>query len=166
MNRKAPVAPLPVFTAGLLAGVLAGVLGSGLVGCLGRSQAQEVNAAGALTTEEVVKKLKSELVQAYVKRDAQALDRIYAADYTVTDAQGNTRTKADELASLGQGEDRLESGRYDIVKVLDLGDVAVASGHGSLVWQTADGPRESKYYSFNVFVKRAGEWKYVAAFTP
>lgn len=37
---------------------------------------------------------------------------------------------------------------------------------GVLTWQTAGGPSESSYYSFNVFVKRDGRWQYVAAFTP
>ncbi len=41
------------------------------------------------------------------------------------------------------------------------------SGHGHLTWRTADGSmRNSDYYSFNVFERRRGEWKYVAAFLP
>ena len=47
------------------------------------------------------------------------------------------------------------------------GTVAVMNGHGHLVWRTPGGAtRNSDYYSFNVFEKRNGEWKYVAAFLP
>ena len=47
------------------------------------------------------------------------------------------------------------------------GTVAVMNGHGHLVWRTPNGATlNSDYYSFNVFEKRNGEWKYVAAFLP
>jgi hypothetical protein len=114
--------------------------------------------AGAQTeesrsVEEIVTRLKHELVQAYLKQDVEALER-------------RTRTKADEIESVRAGETTLTSGRYDVVKVRVFGDVAVMSGHGTLAWEGPDGLVQSQYYSFNVFAKRDGEWKYVAAFTP
>jgi ketosteroid isomerase-like protein len=113
-----------------------------------------------------VTRLKKALVEAYVRRDATALQSIYADDFVSTDAQGRTRTKGDELADLAKGESALESGSYDVVAVRVFGDVAVMSGHGNLVWRSSEGPRVSRYYSFNVFVKRDGRWRYAAAFLP
>ena len=139
-------------TMGGLAGLL---LGRGL------------GAAPAATVEQELAALKQQVVEAYVARDPKALARIYSEDFTSTNAQGKTRTKADELADLSTpAGDRLESGRYEPVKIRVFGDVAVMSGHGNLRWAGAGGARDSRYYSFNVFVKRDGRWQYAAAFTP
>jgi len=60
-----------------------------------------------------------------------------------------------------------EARRYDLIAVRRWGDIAVASGHGHLVYRNADGSsRVSDYYSFNVFERRNGRWLYVSAFLP
>ena len=120
-------------------------------------------------TRRTLSEMKAAVVKAFVARDRAALERIYSDDYVATDASGETRTKAVELSRLGGGNDTLESGRYDIVSIRMYanGTVAVMNGHGHLVWRTPNGAtRNSDYYSFNVFEKRNGEWKYVAAFLP
>lgn len=114
-------------------------------------------------TRRALTELKQQVVQAFVKRDRTTLDRIHADDYVATDARGRERTKQEELSRLGADGDTLLSGRYDRT----YGDVAVMSGHGHLTWRTADGgTHTSDYYSFNVFERRHGEWKDVAAFLP
>lgn len=118
----------------------------------------------AENVESTLARLKSDLVQAYVNKSAAELGRIYADDFTVTDAEGNTRTKADELANVQSYT--LTSGEYRLVRFRVFGDVAVASGHGDLRGTSESGPYRRQYYSFNVFVKRDGRWQYAAAFTP
>jgi uncharacterized protein (TIGR02246 family) len=136
-------------------------------GLLGVFVGRGLGAAQSAPVEQELARLKQQVVEAYVARDAKALAHIYADDFSSTNAQGRTRTKADELKDLSapSGE-RLESGRYEPVKVRVFGDVAVMSGHGNLRWAGAGEARDSRYYSFNVFVKRDGRWQYVAAFTP
>ena len=136
-------------------------------GVLGVFVGRGLGAAPAATVEQELTKLKQDVVQAYVARDAKALARIYSDDFTSTNASGKTRTKADEVADIAApGGSRLESGRYEPVKVRVFGDVAVMSGHGNLRWADTEGTRDSRYYSFNVFVKRDGRWQYAAAFVP
>ena len=136
-------------------------------GLLGVFVGHGLSASPATTVEQELAAVKQQVVQAYVSRDAKALGRIYSDDFTSTDSEGKTRTKADEVAGLSAaGGDQLESGRYDPVKIRVFGDVAVMSGHGNLRWKGASGARDSKYYSFNVFVKRDGRWQYAAAFLP
>ena len=120
-------------------------------------------------TRRALTQMKAEVVKAFVAKDRAALERIYADDYVATDAAGQTRTKDVELSRLGGGSDTLESGRYDVVSIrlYANGTMAVMNGHGHLVWRSPNGTtRKSDYYSFNVFEKRNGEWKYVAAFLP
>lgn len=119
-------------------------------------------------THDAVASVKSQVVRAYVDRDAAALDRLYGDDYTAIEADGSVRTKADELASVRkEGGDRLVEGRYDLVRVRRFGNVAIASGRGDLTLRAADGStRDARYNSVNVFEYRDGRWVYVAAFLP
>ena len=139
-----------------------------LLGALVLSVSAVISSSEAdAATRRALTEMKQQVVQAFITKDRAALDRIYADDYVATDARGERRTKQEELARLGTGGDTLLSGRYDVVAISTYGDVAVMSGHGHLIWRTTDGgTRNSDYYSFNVFERRHGEWKYVAAFLP
>lgn len=131
------------------------------VGSLGAASDADEATHRALTA------MKQQVVRAFIDKDKESLERIYADDYVATDARGKARTKRDEIDRLGAGGDTLVSGRYDVVAIRTYGDVAVMSGHGHLTWRNADGStRNTDYYSFNVFERRRGEWKYVAAFLP
>ena len=140
--------------------MLIAVLAAGMDVLTSRSDADDA-------TRRALTEMKQQVVQGFINKDRTALERIYADDYVATDARGEKRTKQEELARLGTGGDTLVSGRYDVVAIRTYGNVAVMSGHGRLTWRTAEGgTRNSEYYSFNVFERRGGEWKYVAAFLP
>lgn len=116
---------------------------------------------------KAVGEVKDAVVQAYIDLDAAALDELYTDDFTVTDAAGATRTKADELAYVRSSpEARVRAGSYKIIKVRVFGDIAVATGQATLTGEGKDGPFEHTYYSFNVFRREQGRWRYAAAFTP
>jgi uncharacterized protein (TIGR02246 family) len=116
--------------------------------------------------EHAVTQLKQDLVRAYIAADTDELARIYADDFTVTDAAGETRTKAVEIANLRAEGSTLVAGTYEPVSIRVFDDVAVMSGHGDLRGKGASGEYHHRYYSFNVFVHRDGRWQYAAAFTP
>jgi ketosteroid isomerase-like protein len=117
-------------------------------------------------TRRAVTAVKQGILAGHKARDRAALDRLYADDYTATDAKGEVTTKKELLDGLASGAEIVE-GKYDLVTVRRWGDVAVASGHGRIVYRNADGTtRVSEYDSVNVFEKRNGRWYYVAAFLP
>lgn len=117
-------------------------------------------------TREAVSAVKRGIVEGHRKRDRAALDQLYAESYTATDARGGLRTKADLLASLPTDPEMVE-GRYELTRVRRWGSIAVASGHGRMVYRNGDGStRVSEYDSVNVFEQREGKWWYVAAFLP
>jgi uncharacterized protein (TIGR02246 family) len=144
----------------IVAGILGAVLGTGMT-IAAQSDTDDA-------TRKAITAVKAAVVQAYAKKDAEALSRIYGDDYTSTDSSGNVRTKSDELRDIREtGGDALVDGKYDIVAVRRWGDIAVATGKGDLTWRSSAGKMsKSTYYSFNVFEQRNGEWKYVAAFLP
>lgn len=144
----------------IVAAILGAVLGTGIT-IAAQSHADDA-------TRKAITGVKAAVVQAYVKKDSDALSRIYGDDYTSTDSSGNVRTKADELRDVrATGGDTLVDGKYDIVAVRRWGNIAVATGKGDLTWRSSAGKTsKSTYYSFNVFEQRDGEWRYVAAFLP
>jgi ketosteroid isomerase-like protein len=110
--------------------------------------------------------VKQGILAGHRKRDRAALSRLYADDYTAVDSRGTVRRKDDLRAGLSRDPEMVD-GKYELVAARRLGDVAVASGRGHLVYRNADGStRVSDYYSFNVFEWRGGSWLYVAAFLP
>lgn len=117
-------------------------------------------------TVQAVSRVKEAIVEGHRKKDPTALDALYAADYTAISAGRDVRSKTDLLAGLATDPEMVE-GRYELHAVRRWGSVAVASGHGRIVYRNADGStRVSEYDSVNVFELRNGRWWYVAAFLP
>jgi ketosteroid isomerase-like protein len=110
--------------------------------------------------------VKRGIVAGHQAKDAAALDRLYADDYTAIDSKGVIRTKQNLLKALPT-DAAIAEGRYDLIAVRRWGNVAVTTGRGHLVYRNTDGStRVSDYYSFNVFEERNGRWVYAAAFLP
>jgi ketosteroid isomerase-like protein len=117
-------------------------------------------------TRRAVTAVKQAIVAGHKAKDAAALARLYGDDYTAIDRQGTIRTRADLLKALPTDAEITE-GRYELSAVRRWGTIAVAAGHGHLVYGNPDGSRRvSDYDSFNVFELRDGRWLYVAAFLP
>lgn len=117
-------------------------------------------------TVRAVTAVKKGILAGHKARDRAALDKLYAEDYTAIDAKGEVTTKKELLDGLASGAEIVE-GTYDLIKVRRWGNVAVANGHGRIVYRNADGTtRVSEYDSVNVFELRNGRWYYVAAFLP
>jgi ketosteroid isomerase-like protein len=141
------------------------VLGTLVAGPSDLTAAPDPAAADAETTQAVTA-VKKGILAGHKARDRAALDRLYADDYTATDSKGEVFTKKDLLDGLATGPEIVE-GAYDLITVRRWGNVAVANGHGRIVYRNPDGTtRVSEYDSFNVFEQRQGRWYYVAAFLP
>ncbi len=150
---------VPKLAATLLAGIL---LGAGATAGTGARQGWAADEA----TKAAVTAVKQAIVAGHQRKDRAALDRLYADDYTAISRAGTVRTKADLLQALPTDPEIVE-GRYDLIAVRRWGPIAVATGHGHLVYRNADGSsRVSDYDSFNVFEQRDGRWVYAAAFLP
>ena len=116
-------------------------------------------------TRRDVAAVKDAIVAGHMARDAEALDRLYAEDFSAVDPEG-IRTKADLLAGLATDPQIIE-GRYELSAVRRWGDLAVAKGRGHMTMRSVDGSAtEVTYESFNVFERQNGRWVYAAAFLP
>lgn len=143
----------------LLTGILMGSAATALLGAVPVGPADEA-------TKQALMAVKSGIVAGHQKKDRAALDRLYADDYTAIDSKGAIRSKQNLLDNLPADPVMVE-GKYDLIAARRWGNVAVATGHGRMVYRNPDGStRVSEYYSFNVFEQRDGRWLYSAAFLP
>lgn len=146
----------------LLALLLGSIVGSGLTAAAWQRRDAQIDDA----TRQTLQRVKSAIVEGHRTRDRAALDALYADDYTATDARGDLRTKADLLRALPT-DPAMAEGRYELATIRMWGSIAVAAGHGRMVFRNADGTtRVAEYDSVNVFERRGDRWWYVAAFLP
>jgi ketosteroid isomerase-like protein len=104
--------------------------------------------------------------EAYLARDAAALGRLLADEYTLTDASGAVINRTAYLMSLIKSPDisRATSFASEDVEVHVYGDAAVVTG-SSPVKGRARGRSQAfsdRYRFIDVWVKQQGSWKAVA----
>src|SRR5262245_26579515 len=99
--------------------------------------------------------------RAAVNRDAAALPRFYADEYTFTNPDGVVSTKNKELADLTGGMFKLRSFKFEDMKVHIYGNVAVVTGKNTITgfWKDINKDVSGPYRFTDVFVKRNGEWR-------
>ena len=90
---------------------------------LGQSKAKKAGGPSG-KTEEGIRQLQSELIQAQLNSDTAALDRLWADDHIFTNPLGVVQTKAQRLAEIQSGGRKLE-----LFSITDV-QVRVASSTG------------------------------------
>lgn len=134
----------------LLAGLVVLVFGAAII-------AQQKVSVG----QELIK-LEDEWANAAVKGDIVLLDKIMADDYIWTDPNGVVWTKAESLAVLKSGEDKILSMVGSDMKARVYGDAAVVLGC-STTKETLKGKDVSGVFRFtDTWIKKAGRWVCVA----
>jgi len=112
--------------------------------------------------EQELLKLENDWKQAVVELDVAFLQRLYAADYLGTDAEGAVRSKKEDIGIDLFGTFRLESFKLEDMKARVYGDVAVVTGLNTIRGRNS-GMKLTRQYRFtDVFVKREGRWQLVS----
>ena len=100
--------------------------------------------------------------RALIARDAKALERIYAADYTFINDKGELVTRAGRLANIGSGSTAvagIENVREVTVRI--YGDNAVVQNRLTLRGQYSGRPTDADVRVTYVYVWRADRWQLV-----
>ena len=118
----------------LLALLIGSIVGGGLAVAASQRRDTQVDDA----TRQALQRVKAAIVEGHRTRDRAALDALYADDFTATDARGDLRTKADLLRALAT-DHAMAEGRYELGTIRVWGPIAVAAGHGRMVFRNADG---------------------------
>lgn len=113
---------------------------------------------GKASVEQALMQMERDWTEAGLKKDAGTLDKILAADWV---GQGPTgvATKAEALADLKSGDNKLESITLGDMKVRVFGNTAVVTGSDDEK-SSYKGKDTSGHYTWtDVFVKRQGRWQ-------
>ena len=133
--------------------ILAGIVALLIVSTLG--------AQVPSTVERDLIKLENDWSTAWQKKDVAFLQKLWADEYLSTDQDGNTFTKAQDLANVSDRGTSTTSFALTDLKVHVYGDTAVVTGLNTIK-ATFKGKDSSGAYRFtDVFVKRDGRWQVV-----
>ncbi|HEX5709504.1 MAG TPA: nuclear transport factor 2 family protein [Pyrinomonadaceae bacterium] len=133
---------------------------------LGVGQTKEPVARQPSRDEQEVRKLEREWLDAYEKRDAAAMERIVADDFTITFPNGGMQNKAQIIAALNaplkEGQPTYKFYTED-VRSRAYGDTVILIGR--VVTESTQGGKTAKEASryTDTYVKRRGRWQVVAS---
>ena len=126
-------------------------------------QAMKETPKGSSSVEQTLIQIERDWTKAELDKDAAALDRILADDWTVIGFDGKTETKAEAIAELKSGSSTLQTVTLGEMKVKVFGNTAVVQG-SDIEKSTYKGKDSSgKYMWMDVFVNRNGKWQAVAS---
>ena len=96
------------------------------------------------------------------KRDGALFQKLLAPGFIYTE-NDHMMGRDELLRELTQGSDRVTSARNEGMRVHPFGDTAVVTGWLTVRGHGAGGPFNRKYRFTDVWVRRQGDWRIVAA---
>ncbi|HKP87786.1 MAG TPA: nuclear transport factor 2 family protein [Blastocatellia bacterium] len=112
--------------------------------------------------EQTIRQLVREWLDALVKNDLAALDRIIADDYVITTSDGSVLNKAQDLAPLKAGL-KFESATTEDLKVRIYADAAIVTGVGVFKGSFNGRAFSVRERFTDTWLKRGGRWQAVAS---
>jgi ketosteroid isomerase-like protein len=124
---------------------------------------QDGRSQDSSAVELAIIQLEKDWVQAALKKDAGAMDRIVADDWIGIAFDGTTLTKAVVLNDLKSGTTVSHTIELGPLKVRVYGDTAIVNGSSTekSTWQGKD--TSGHYMLVDVFVNRNGRWQVVSS---
>lgn len=134
-------------------------------GGLVSAQGTGASAADTEKIKEEVRKVDDEMFQAVLKGDADTLDRIYADDIAFTYASGQIVSKAQAVADVRSGRNKLFVLNHDDVRVRAFGNAVVVTGRTQSTLACCEAgakPTQVHRRFTDVYEKLDGRWQLIA----
>jgi ketosteroid isomerase-like protein len=114
-------------------------------------------------SEQEVRQMIEKYKRALLRRDVDALEKIWADDYTFVNASGDVLTKEQRLANIKSGATALDSIKEDDDVTLRVyQNSAVTTSRIAINGQYSGQPVSGKYRSTLVWVKGSSGWQLVS----
>jgi ketosteroid isomerase-like protein len=110
-----------------------------------------------------LRNIEDQLAAAWVAGDRSVHERVLSEDWSVIDAQGRIRTKAQVLEEMFQPGERSITGRIDEVNVRPYGDWAVVTGKTHVAGRYEGNEINVTLRFMDVFRRAEGKWQVVAS---
>lgn len=114
-------------------------------------------------SEQEVRKLERAWLDAYEKRDAEAMNAIVADDFTITFADGSIQRKPRIIESLKRPGGSSTKFYTENVESRAYGDTVVLIGLVTSEWKQNDKPMTDRSRYTDTYVQRNGRWQVVAS---
>ena len=114
------------------------------------------------SSDQEIRQVDRERIQAQISADAAALDRLYANDFIGIGPSGTVRRKPQVIADFTSGDLKFQSINTDDVQVRVYGNTAVETGRSTMIGQDKGKavPRDNRFT--RVWIKQRGRWRLVA----
>ena len=113
--------------------------------------------------EQEVRKLERAWLDAYEKRDVDAMNSIVADDFTITFTDGKIQTKPQIIESLKRPGGSSSKFVTENVQSRAYGDTVILVGLVVSEWKQGDKPMTDRSRYTDTYVKRNGKWQVVAS---
>lgn len=113
--------------------------------------------------EQTLRQIENDTVNALVKGDTNALNHIWADEYSFTAPNGLVVSKENYLAMLQSGSVKYDSLKLEGLQVRIYGDTAVVSGNFVVKGRVGNHELNGTDRLLTVYVKRQGHWQQVAS---
>jgi ketosteroid isomerase-like protein len=107
--------------------------------------------------------IEDQLIAAWVAGDRSVHERVLSDDWSVIDAQGQIRNKADVLEEMFRPGERQLTGRIDEVNVRPYGDWAIVIGKTHVAGRYEGNDIKVTLRFTDVFRRTEGAWQVVAS---
>ena len=124
--------------------------------------AQSPAKPAAGNTEQAIRQIELDWANALAKGDVATIEKFTAADWVLSDPEGNVMMMPQLSAELKAGAMKIESFTLDDLKVRVYGDMALAFGLETEKSSYKGSDSSGQYRFTDVFVKQGGAWKAVA----
>ena len=133
------------------------------VGLTRRPPAPSPPSAVEANDVQAVLRVQREWMEAVRDKDAVALDRILADDYTYTDSRGRVSYKADSLRQARAAGGRMKAFQTSDEKAQVYGDTAIITGLLRVEGEARGEPYEAEVRFTDILARIDGQWRAVAA---
>jgi ketosteroid isomerase-like protein len=121
------------------------------------------NGDSSAAIAEELREIENQLVAAWVAGDPSVHQRVLSEDWSVIDAQGRIRNKAEVLEEMFRPGEREISGRIDELNVRPYGDWAVVTGKTHVAGRYEGNELRVTLRFMDVFRRSEGKWQVVAS---
>ena len=115
-------------------------------------------------SSEVVRRLNTEEVQAFVQKDAKAMARLWSDDFVVTNPLNKFVNKQQVLGMVESGFLIITSYDRQIEYVRSYGDTVIVAGNETVLWggKMPNAGKTEHLRFTGIWMKQNGRWKEVA----
>jgi ketosteroid isomerase-like protein len=121
------------------------------------------NGQSSIGVAKELSDIEDQLIAAWVAGDRSVHERVLSDDWSVIDAQGQIRNKADVLEEMFRPGERQLTGRIDEVNVRPYGDWAIVIGKTHVAGRYEGNDIKVTLRFTDVFRRTEGAWQVVAS---